>query len=89
MMPESFAEINQNWLNPETKKVEEQPLLTVAYRENVNVVSCSPLMNGVLTNVPLPSEPLKVSGIGAKHLQFIRSIPAPALLSTLEIIQLL
>lgn len=38
-------------------------------------------MNGILANVPMPSEPLKVSGIGAKHLQFLRSIPATALLS--------
>lgn len=86
-MPESFGDIQQNWIHPLNKKPEQVSLLAACYREGVNVISCSPLMNGVLLNVPLPSEPLKCSGMGAKHVQFIRSIPAPSLLCNFQLTQ--
>lgn len=40
-------------------------------------------MRGTLINVPVPGSAMKCSNNGAKHLQFIRSIPIPSLLTTL------
>jgi hypothetical protein len=40
-------------------------------------------MRGSLINVPVPGSAMKCSNNGAKHLQFIRSIPVPSLLTTL------
>lgn len=58
-------------------------MVGVANRAKINIVSCSPLMRGALINVPVPGSVMKCSNNGAKHLQFIRSIPIPALLTTL------
>lgn len=73
MMPESFAEKNQDQVS----------LFEAAENLKINIVSCSPLLNGSLINVPLPSDKLNCRNNGAKHLQLIRSIPSPALVCTL------
>lgn len=49
----------------------------------INVVSCSPIMSGSLINIPLPANKLMCRHNGAKHLQFIRSIPSSSLINTL------
>lgn len=73
MMPEIFAEKNQEFGS----------FLETAERLKVNVVSSSPLLSGTLINIPLPANKLSCRYNGAKHLQLIRSIPSPALVTTL------
>ena len=79
MMPEAFTQKWQEY--EEDGKKEQLFILQAARRNNVNVISSSPLMQGALIQVPLPSNILQCSSLGAKHLQFIRSIPADSLLS--------
>ena len=74
MMPEAFIEKWQEY------KTEKSFLLKVARLLDVNVISSSPLMQGALMQIPLPTDVFRCNNLGAKHLQFIRSIPAPALL---------
>lgn len=40
-------------------------------------------MSGTLINCPLPSDVFKCANQGAKHLQFVRSIPSKSIISTL------
>ena len=73
MMPEAFDERNQP----------EGSLLETAENLKINVISNSPLLNGSLINIPMPASKLKCRNNGAKHLQFIRSIPSESLVCTL------
>ncbi|CAK80842.1 unnamed protein product (macronuclear) [Paramecium tetraurelia] len=73
MMPEAFS---QEW---QPFKGENTQILTVARQLNVNLVISSPLMGGTLMQVPLPSDIFKCQFLGAKHLQFLRSIPAESI----------
>lgn len=81
MMPEAFAELWQEIT--ENGVVIKERVLSVARKYKVNVISCSPLLQGTMIQLPLPTEVFKCKNLGAKHLQFIRSIPAEALLSKL------
>lgn len=72
-MPEAFAD----------EYKEKKSFLNVAEALKLNVISNSPLLSGSLINVPMPASLLKCSNNGAKHLQLIRSVPSPALVSTL------
>ncbi|KRX10506.1 NADP-dependent oxidoreductase domain [Pseudocohnilembus persalinus] len=85
MMPEAFCEKWQETSeDPSSETYEPEVFLLRAARQNqVNVISSSPLMQGAMLNVPLPSDVFKCKNLGAKHLQFMRSIPSPALISTL------
>ncbi|EAR85009.1 aldo/keto reductase family oxidoreductase (macronuclear) [Tetrahymena thermophila SB210] len=82
MMPESFSEKWQNYEN-EKGEVQEQFLLKVARELQVNIITSSPLMQGAMINCPLPKDVFQCVNQGAKHLQFVRSIPSPAIISTL------
>lgn len=79
MMPEAFAEIFQEITENGVKKLER--MVSAARKFKVNIISCSPLLQGTLMQLPMPSEIFKCKNLGAKHLQFIRSIPAESLLS--------
>lgn len=79
MMPEAFAESFQEITENGVKTKER--MLTVARKLKVNVISCSPLLQGTMMQLPMPSEIFKCSNLGAKHLQFVRSIPAESLVS--------
>ncbi|EGR29887.1 hypothetical protein IMG5_146600 [Ichthyophthirius multifiliis] len=82
MMPECFAEKYQIIQNEKGEKQEEY-LLKVAKQLQINIITSSPLMNGALINTPLSSQVFECANLGAKHLQFIRSIPSDAICSTL------
>ena len=62
---------------------ERMELLKAARLLEINVVTSSPLMQGVMNDVPLPDNVFKFKDNGARHLQFTRSIPAKSLISTL------
>jgi hypothetical protein len=79
MMPEAFAEVFQEITENGVKTKER--MLTVARKLKVNIISCSPLLQGTMIQLPMPSEIFKCKNLGAKHLQFVRSIPAESLLS--------
>jgi aryl-alcohol dehydrogenase-like predicted oxidoreductase len=81
MMPEAFAEHWQTTSKGENKELQEVPLLTSARLNRINVFSSSPLLQGSIIQVPLPTDIFKCNYLGAKHLQFVRSIPAEALIS--------
>lgn len=81
MMPEAFAEHWQITNKGESKEPEEVPLLTAARLNKINVFSSSPLLQGSIIQVPLPTDVFRCNYLGAKHLQFVRSIPAEALIS--------
>lgn len=66
MMPEAFTEKWQVY--SEENKEFQGFLLTAARLNKINVISSSPLMQGTMIQVPLPSDILKCSYIGAKHL---------------------
>ena len=85
MMPEAFAQKWQEFNLEDNKKVSEN-LFQVARRCKVNVIASAPLLQGTLLQLPLDSTIFKCSNLGAKHLQFVRSIPAQALLSKLSYI---
>ena len=79
-MPEAFAEKWQEFILENNEKVSEN-VFQVAKRCQVNVITSAPLLQGTLIQLPLDSTIFKCSNLGAKHLQFVRSIPAQALLS--------
>lgn len=81
MMPEAFLEIFQEYTENGVRQKERT--VSLARKLKVNLISCSPLLQGTLMQLPMPSEIFKCKNLGAKHLQFIRSIPAESLLSTL------
>jgi len=56
----------------------------IAERENINIMSCSPLFQGRLANLPFQSTKLNyMKHLTARHLQMMRSFSSPALLSTI------
>lgn len=80
MMPEAFSEIWQEITN-EKNEIEMVRLLSAARMLKINVISSSPLLQGTLMQLPLPTDVFKCMNLGAKHLQFVRSIPAESLIS--------
>ena len=82
MASEAFGTATQTW-KEDGKADDETTVVAVANRLKINIASCSPFMRGTLINVPVPGSAMKCTNNGAKHLQFIRSIPTPALLTTL------
>ncbi|KAM3131576.1 hypothetical protein pb186bvf_016360 [Paramecium bursaria] len=71
-MPEAFLEDWQRY------KEEQTQILSVARFLKINLVISSPLMGGTMTQVPMPDS-LRCQYLGAKHIQFVRSIPAEAI----------
>ncbi len=56
----------------------------IAEAEKINIVSCSPLFQGKVANLPFQSKKIDyISNNSAKHLQLIRSFPSSALLTSL------
>jgi hypothetical protein len=82
MHPEAFVENYQNYKDNE-KGTRPVTLTAVCSALKINLISCSPLMQGYLINLPLENSLFNVKNISAKHLQLIRSIPAECLKSTL------
>lgn len=79
LMPEAFLE---KWQEiKEGDKTTRETLFQVAKNQKINVITSSPLAQGLMSQVPLSSDIFKASNLGAKHLQFSRSVPAQALLS--------
>lgn len=76
-MPESFAEKWQPWT--EGGKTIYENVFQVARRCRINVITSSPLAQGLMSQVPLSTDLFKCSNLGAKHIQFARSLPAEAL----------
>jgi hypothetical protein len=82
MHPEAFVEKYQNFTDS-TNKVTLSTLTAVCSTLKINLISCSPLMQGYINNLPLENIVFNVKNNSAKHLQLIRSIPADCLKSTL------
>jgi hypothetical protein len=82
MHPEAFVENYQNYTHPE-KGVIPVTLTAVCNSLKINLISCSPLMQGYINNLPLENVVFNVKNNSSKHLQLIRSIPAECLKSTL------
>lgn len=61
-MPEAFTEKWQEY------KDEKSFVLKVARLLNINVISSSPLLQGTIMHVPLPTDVFKCNNLGAKHL---------------------
>ncbi len=77
MHPEAFVEKYQTYNNTNTT-------LTAACNElKINLISCSPLMQGYIVNLPLENVVFNMKNNSSKHLQLMRSIPADSLKSTL------
>eukprot|EP01017_Pseudomicrothorax_dubius_P040184 TRINITY_DN6251_c0_g1_i7.p1 TRINITY_DN6251_c0_g1~~TRINITY_DN6251_c0_g1_i7.p1 ORF type:complete len:229 (+),score=62.47 TRINITY_DN6251_c0_g1_i7:738-1424(+) len=86
MMPEAFAQKWQETTSVDEKGVHRKQivnLVSAARQLNVQVISSAPLLQGSMMQVPMPTDVFKCAHLGAKHLQFIRSTPAQALLTTL------
>jgi len=81
IMPEAFGQKWQEY--KEGDKVLNENVFQVARRSRVNVITSSPLAQGQLGLMEPPKDVFKMSSIAAKHIQFARSIPAEALLTTL------
>lgn len=82
MHPEAFVEKYQSFTD-NSKGVVPVTLTAACSALQVNIVSCSPLMQGYIVNLPLENVVFNVKHNSAKHLQLIRSIPAESLKSTL------
>lgn len=80
MMPEAFSEMWQEWAE-EGKDTLRENLFQIARRCNINIITSSPLLQGTMIQLPLPSNLFYCANLGAKHIQFSRSLPAQALLS--------
>jgi len=79
IMPEAFVE---KWQDVKTEdKTKRESFFQAAKACNINVITSSPLAQGLMMQVPLNVDLFKVANLGAKHLQFARSIPAQNLLS--------
>ena len=78
MMPEAFV---MPW---QASKSGKDMFVNVASDHNLNVIVSSPLFQGKLASVPLPT-PLTppITDLGAMHLQLIRSLPAKCVKSVL------
>ncbi len=57
--------------------------MKVAKSLGLNVIGSSPLLQGALIQVPLSSQHFKCSSLGAKHLNFLRSVPCESIKSIL------
>ena len=76
-MPEAWVCKWQAW------ESSEELFVNVAKKLKLNVVVSSPLLQGKAVDVKLSKTMLGVEPQGAKHLQFIRSIPSTAIKSVL------
>ncbi len=81
-MPEAMLEPWQSLVDLANGTKTDHVLLAAANRLSINLISCQPLFQGKAVHLTL-SRKVNVKGLGARHLQFIRSIPARCLLSTL------
>lgn len=82
MHPEAFIEKYQSFADQE-KGVTAVTLTAACSALGVNLISCSPLMQGYIVNLPLENVLFNVKNNSAKHLQLIRSVPAESLKCTL------
>ena len=76
-MPECFVE--------KTQIINEEKVssLEAASRLGLNVIGTSPFMQGLMLQVPLPTYLTKANYQGAKHLNFVRSLPYKSLKSVI------
>ena len=82
MHPEAFVENYQNFSLAD-KGITPMTLTAACSNLKINLISCSPLMQGYIINLPLENGLFQVKNNSSKHLQLIRSIPAECLKSTL------
>jgi len=80
IMPEVFLEKWQE-VKQEDGKTTKETLFQAAKSLKINVITTSPLAQGLMMQVPLATEIFKCINLGAKHIQFSRSAPAQALIS--------
>ena len=80
IMAEAFAHPWQEF--QENDKVLTENLFQVARRLNVNVITSAPLAQGQIAKAEPPVDIFNLPTASAKHIQFTRSIPAQALLSS-------
>lgn len=83
IMHEAFSSKWQNYKCPEDGNKSKEKLLAVARLLELNVITSSPLWQGAMLQVPMSSDTFHCKSLGAKHLNFIRSIPSEAIKSTL------
>jgi len=76
-MPEAFAEKWQQY--NDNGKIYTENVFQVCRRARINVMTSSPLAQGTMIQVPLDTNIFKCANLGAKHIQFARSLPAEAL----------
>ena len=82
MMPEAFCEPWQQFSGKDEVE-REKMLVQVASELQLNLISSQPLCQGLVAQTPLSRESFQgVYNQGARHLQFVRSIPAKALTCT-------
>lgn len=77
MMPEAFV---QKW---QPVKGKQEFMLSAARLLGISLFSSAPLVQGTLIKIPISNEGFKFSNQGAKHIQFVRSLPAGSLVSSL------
>lgn len=83
IMHEAFSSKWQNYKCPEEGLKSKEKLLAVARLLHLNVVTSSPLWQGAMLQVPMSTDTFHCKALGAKHLNFIRSIPSEAIKCTL------
>lgn len=81
-MPETWIEKNQLTKTGIDIEQQEVSFLGLASQLGYNVVTISPLMSGLMMQVPLPSAVTKANYVAAKHLNLVRSLPFESILTT-------
>lgn len=82
LMPEAFVEPWQR-VEGDDKVVRNKILLPACADFGINVIGTQPLLQGLLSAMPLSRAHMNVFNIPARHLQLMRSIPGRSLKSTM------
>lgn len=82
LMPEAFVEPWQR-VEDEGKVVRNKIFLPACADFGINVIGTQPLLQGLLSSMPLSRAHMNVFNVPARHLQLMRSVPGRSLKSTM------
>jgi len=64
-------------------EVQDCSLFEAAERLKINIMTSVPFAQGLMIQYPISTEIFKAENPGIEHLQYVRSVPSPALITTL------